>query len=56
MKQRLQNELNEILKHYINSKLKTRTGIPDLKTEDGSAVNDEVKADMFNKFFSSLFY
>ena len=41
---------------YVDCKLKTRTGIPDLKTEDGSAVNDEVKADMFNKFFSSLFY
>ena len=41
---------------YVNSKLKTRTGIPDLKTENGSAVvNDKVKADMFNKFFSSVF-
>ena len=41
---------------YINSKLKTKTGIADLKDTDGKTVVDsDEKADMFNTFFSSVF-
>jgi hypothetical protein len=40
----------------VNSKLKTRTKVADLKTEDGKEVTcDKDKVDMFNNFFSSVY-
>jgi len=41
---------------YVNSKLKTRSRIADLHAENGVDVTeDAVKAEMFNRFFSSVF-
>ena len=45
---------------YAQTKLKTKTGIPDLqiKTQDGSkkvTTNDQEKADTLQEFFSSVF-
>ena len=41
---------------YVNSKLKTRSGIGNLRTETGKEVEcDKDKADMFNNFFSSVY-
>jgi len=40
---------------YVNSKLKTRTGIADLDTEDGKATTDTQKAEALNSFFTSVF-
>ena len=40
---------------YINSKLKTKTGIPDLDTPQGKATSDIDKANALNNFFSSVF-
>ena len=37
---------------YINSKLKTKTGIADLDIETGKATTDSEKAEALNKFFS----
>jgi hypothetical protein len=40
---------------YVNSKLKTRTGISELKADNGkSAITDMEKAEMLNSFFSSV--
>ena len=41
---------------FVNSKLKTRTTTADLKTDGGEYVScDKDKAEMFNKFFSSVY-
>ena len=41
---------------YVNVKLKTRSKIADLKTEDGEGISDDTeKACEFNKFFSSVY-
>ena len=41
---------------YVNSKLKTRSGISELQEADGTmATSDNEKADKLNKFFSSVF-
>ena len=41
---------------YVKSKTGTRTGIPDLKSEDGFlAVTDKEKAETLNSFFQSVF-
>jgi hypothetical protein len=41
---------------YVNHRLKTRPTIADLLQEDGQEVSDsDEKADMFSRFFSSLF-
>ena len=41
---------------YVNSKTKTRTGIPPLDAEDESrAENDIDKAEVLNKYFESVF-
>ena len=41
---------------YVRSKNKTRTGVADLKDEDGSLVStDKEKANVLNNFFSSVF-
>jgi len=40
----------------VNSKLKLRSGISDLKTANGTEItSDEEKAEMFNKYFSSVY-
>ena len=42
--------------NYVNSKTKTRTGIPPLDAGDGSrAENDIDKAEVLNKYFGSVF-
>ena len=42
--------------NYVRSKNKTRTGISDLYTSDGSLSNSDVqKAELLNNFFSSVF-
>ena len=40
---------------YINSKLKTKTGIADLDIETGKATTDSEKAETLNKFSSDAF-
>ena len=41
---------------YANGKLKTRVEVADLRSEHGSTItNDSEKAEMFNKFFSSVY-
>ena len=41
---------------YVKSKTSTRTGIPDLKKEDGEmATSDKDKAETLNNFFQSVF-
>ena len=41
---------------YVRSKTKVKTGIKDLKKEDGSfAHSDDEKAEMLNSFFASVF-
>lgn len=41
---------------YVNSKLRTRTGVADLKKSDGTEIrNDKEKAEEFNGFFVSVF-
>jgi len=41
---------------YVNSRLKTRGGTTDLKSENGEVLSDdETKATAFNNFFSSVF-
>jgi len=40
---------------YVKNKLKTRTGISDLETEDGLAKTDEAKAETLSKFFASVY-
>jgi hypothetical protein len=41
---------------YVQSKTKTRTGIADRKTEDGTKVTtDKGKANLLNSFFQSVF-
>jgi hypothetical protein len=41
---------------HVNSKLKTRAGISDLRTEDGMTISDDQqKAEAFIKFFSSVY-
>ena len=41
---------------YVNSRLKTRTGIADLMEDDGSMVSsNEDKARLLNSFFTSVF-
>lgn len=41
---------------YVNSKTKTRSGVADLKKEDGTrASTDQEKADILNNFFQSVF-
>jgi len=40
---------------YVNSKLKTRSGLTDLKSDDGGIISeDDKKASAFNSFFSSV--
>src|SRR5664279_4398204 len=41
---------------FVNSKLKTRTTIGDLQTDDGEEISsDNGKAEIFNRFFSSVY-
>ena len=40
---------------YVNSKLKTKTGITDLDIETGKATTDSEKAEALNEFFSDTF-
>ena len=41
---------------YVNSKIKGRGAIPDLRNSNGSVINENLdKANAFNKFFSSVF-
>ena len=40
---------------YANSRMKTRSGIADLQTEEGMAVTDLEKSEALNDFFSSVF-
>ena len=41
---------------YVNSKIKSKTGIADLKKEDGTKTkSDREKAEMLNEFFKSVF-
>ena len=40
---------------YVNSKLKTKTGIADLDIETGKAITDNEKAEALNKSFSDVF-
>ena len=40
---------------YVNSKLKTKTGIADLDIETGKATTDSEKAESLNEFFSDAF-
>ncbi|CAG2209250.1 unnamed protein product [Mytilus edulis] len=41
---------------YVNSKLKTRTGVGNIMKSDGSlAINDTEKVNVLNTFFSSVF-
>ena len=40
---------------YVNSKLKTKTGIADLDIETGKATTDNEKAEALNEFFSDAF-
>ena len=40
---------------YIRSKTSTRSGIGDLVSEGNTAVTDEDKAEVLNKFFASVF-
>jgi len=41
---------------HVNSKIKTRIGISDIRSNQGVMINDDQqKADEFNKFFSSVF-
>ena len=40
---------------YVNSKLKTKTGIADLDIETGKVTTDSEKAETLNKFFSDVF-
>jgi hypothetical protein len=41
---------------FPNRKLKTRNGISDLKTEDGTEISDDrQKAEVLNGFFSSVY-
>ena len=40
---------------YVNSKLKTKTGIADLDIETGKATTDSEKAEALNEFFSDTF-
>ena len=49
-------ENNNVFWRFINSKLKTRSGIADLKKDDGSkTTTDEEKAELLNSFFQSVF-
>ena len=40
---------------YANSRMKTRSGIADLQTEEGTAVTDLEKSEALNDFFSNVF-
>ena len=40
---------------YANRRTKTRSGIADLQTEEGTAVTDLEKSEALNDFFSSVF-
>ena len=40
---------------YVNSKLKTKSTIPELCTEDGMKTSDIEKANALNEFFASVF-
>jgi len=41
--------------NYVNSKLKVRSGVADLETDNGVATSDAQKAEALNKFFVSVF-
>ena len=44
------------LYNYVNSKIKPRDTISNLRAEDGSlTTNDKEKSEVLNKFFSSVF-
>ena len=41
---------------YVNTRLKTRVGVKNLKSEDGTTIHDDTdRADAFNGFLSSVF-
>ena len=40
---------------YANSRMKTRSGIADIQTEEGTAVTYLEKSEALNDFFSSVF-
>jgi len=41
---------------YVNSKLKTRSSVADLRTDDEKVIScDTEKANVFNEFFSSVY-
>ena len=40
---------------YVNSRMKTRPGIPNLKKPDGMTEDDEQKAEVLQEFFTSVF-
>ena len=49
-------ENHNVFWKFVNSKLKTRNGIADLKKDDGSkTTTDEEKAELLNSFFESVF-
>ena len=40
---------------YVNGRMKTRPGIADLQTEEGTDVTDLEKSEALNEFFTSVF-
>lgn len=57
--QKIANNINSRNKHYwryANSKLKTKSRVPDLKVDDNSLTNSEQeKVDVLNHLFTSVF-
>ena len=46
----------KVFYRHVNGKLKTRSGVTDLVSEDGRQItSDREKADLFNQYFSSVY-